>query len=130
LKQKVDAADGLVVFTSEYNRSVPAVTKSAIDWLSRVPGDSVLSRTTVGIVAATSGRHDASGVRTHLSSAVSANTQQLYGETLGIASISSKLADGQLTDEETRQQLAEWLDKFASYIAEKLSNPAAKNQRD
>lgn len=130
LKQKVDAADGLVVFTPEYNRSVPAVTKNAIDWLSRVPGDSVLSRTTVGIVAATPGRHDASGVRTHLSSAVSANTQHLYGETLGISSIGSKLTDGQLTDEETRQQLAEWLGRFMSYIAEQRPDQAAKNQDD
>lgn len=39
LKQKVMAADGVILFTPEYNNSIPGVFKNAIDWLSRPPAD-------------------------------------------------------------------------------------------
>lgn len=118
LKRQVSAADGLIVFTPEYNRSVPAVTKNAIDWLSRLPGESVLSQATVGIVAATPGRHEAEGSRTHLAQSVGANTDRLFDPSLGISSVAQKLTDGSLTDEATIQLLAGWLAAFVSYVVE------------
>ncbi|OCP02417.1 MULTISPECIES: NADPH-dependent FMN reductase [unclassified Ensifer] len=39
LKHKIIAADGVILFTPEYNNSVPGVFKNAIDWLSRPPAD-------------------------------------------------------------------------------------------
>ncbi|HEV7307959.1 NADPH-dependent FMN reductase [Ensifer sp.] len=39
LKQKVIAADGVILFTPEYNNSIPGVFKNAIDWLSRPSAD-------------------------------------------------------------------------------------------
>lgn len=39
LKQRLAAADGLLLFSPEYNNSVPGVAKNAIDWLSRPSGD-------------------------------------------------------------------------------------------
>ena len=35
LKARIDAADGLIVSTPEYNNSVPGTVKNAIDWVSR-----------------------------------------------------------------------------------------------
>ena len=116
LKATVAAADGLIVFTPEYNRSAPAVTKNAIDWLSRLPGESVLSRAAVGIVAATPGRHDAQGSRTHLGQSIAANTDRLFEPSLGIASIADKLTDGELSDEDAIQKLASWLAEFVNYL--------------
>ena len=122
LKAKVAAADGLIVFTPEYNRGVPAVTKNAIDWLSRLPGESVLSRAAVGIVAATPGRHDAQGSRTHLGQSIAANTDRLFDPSLGIASIADKLTDGALSDADTAKQLAAWLSEFVKFLAETRSD--------
>ncbi|MEE9417238.1 MAG: NADPH-dependent FMN reductase [Acidimicrobiales bacterium] len=116
LNEAVDAADGLIVFTPEYNGSAPAVTKNAIDWLSRVPGDSALSRAAVGIVASSPGGHEVAGVRAHLGGSIGANTSRFYETTLGIASIADKLTDGRLTDEATRTRLAEWIAGFASHV--------------
>src|SRR2546428_720040 len=39
LKDRIAAADGLLLVTPEYNNSIPGVFKNAIDWLSRPPQD-------------------------------------------------------------------------------------------
>ncbi len=39
LKDKVAAADGLLLVTPEYNNGIPGVFKNAIDWLSRPSSD-------------------------------------------------------------------------------------------
>ncbi len=118
LKASVAAAAGLIVFTPEYNRSVPAVTKNAIDWLSRPAGDSVLSRTVVGVVAATPGRHGASGVRAHLADALGSS---LYEPSLGIASVGHQFTNGELTDEDTRDQLKTWLAGFIAVLSARMA---------
>jgi chromate reductase len=40
LKDKIAAADGLVIATPEYNGGIPGVAKNAIDWISR-PADDI-----------------------------------------------------------------------------------------
>ncbi|MGH8517176.1 MAG: NADPH-dependent FMN reductase, partial [Panacagrimonas sp.] len=37
LKQRIIAADGVLLATPEYNNGIPGVFKNAIDWLSRPP---------------------------------------------------------------------------------------------
>jgi len=39
LKDRIAAADGLLMATPENNNSIPGVFKNAIDWLSRPPED-------------------------------------------------------------------------------------------
>ena len=120
MKQAVAAADGLLSVTPEDNHSVPAVTKIAGDWLSRPPPrGGVLADKPVGIVAATPGPHDAAGVRTHLGVAVAANTQLLFPESLGIASVGDKLSEeGELIHPSTIHKLIGWLDRFAAFVAD------------
>lgn len=36
IKQKITESDGIMIITPEYNHSVPALLKNAIDWFSRV----------------------------------------------------------------------------------------------
>jgi chromate reductase len=39
LKDLIQSADGIILFTPEYNNSIPGVFKNAIDWLSRPASD-------------------------------------------------------------------------------------------
>lgn len=39
LKERLAAADGLLLVTPEYNNSIPGVAKNTIDWMSRPPAD-------------------------------------------------------------------------------------------
>lgn len=55
VKQKVEAADGILFVTPEYNRSIPGVLKNAIDWTSRPWGSNSFAGKPVGIVGATIG---------------------------------------------------------------------------
>ena len=58
VKDKIVAADGLLIATPEYNNSVPGVVKNAIDWLSRPATDipRVFGNRKVAIMGATPGQ--------------------------------------------------------------------------
>lgn len=115
LRNAVSAADGLVVFTPEYNWGVPAVTKNAIDWLSRPFGESSLVGKPVGIVAATPGRSGGEQARRHLSESVAVLSDRFFPATLGIPSINHVTEDGVVTNPESLGLLRDWLGGFTSH---------------
>jgi NAD(P)H-dependent FMN reductase len=56
LRDRVAAADGLLLVTPEYNNSLPGPLKNAIDWMSRPPDAArVFSGRIVGVIGASQG---------------------------------------------------------------------------
>ncbi|AZG48776.1 NAD(P)H-dependent oxidoreductase [Gordonia insulae] len=57
LRETVGAADAVLLVTPEYNGTIPAVLKNAIDWLSRPYGAGAVTQKPVGVIGASLGRY-------------------------------------------------------------------------
>lgn len=57
LRAAAAQADGALIVTPEYNGTIPAVIKNAIDWLSRPWGASDLKDKPVAVIGAAQGRY-------------------------------------------------------------------------
>jgi len=121
LKDRIVAADGLLLVTPEYNNGVPGVFKNAIDWLSRPAKDipRVFGGKPVALMGATPG-----GGGTMLAQAAwlptlrTLGTSVYAGPRVQISHAAQVFdADGKLTDEPTRAQVKKLLDGFAAFIA-------------
>lgn len=55
LKARIRAADGIIIATPEYNRSMPGVLKNSIDWTSRPYGDNAWKGKPVYVIGASVG---------------------------------------------------------------------------
>jgi len=116
LHEVVAAADGVLFFTPEYNGSLPAVLKNVIDWLSRPP--TALEGKPLAGVATTPGRRAGAGVLAHFEQIFDhMRAEYPRFDSLGIGSYGDKLDEaGELADEATRAELADWLTRFAAFI--------------
>ncbi len=65
-KQKIKAADAILMVTPEYNYSVSGVLKNAIDWASRPPGDNSWAGKPVAIMSASTGMLGGARAQYHL----------------------------------------------------------------
>jgi NAD(P)H-dependent FMN reductase len=57
LRDAAGAADAILLFSPEYNGTMPAVLKNAIDWLSRPYGSGALTGKPVAVVGTAFGRY-------------------------------------------------------------------------
>ncbi|MGA4544642.1 NADPH-dependent FMN reductase [Uniformispora flossi] len=55
LREAVQAADGVVISTPEYNRAIPGVLKNALDWASRPYGQSSWQGKPVAVLSSSPG---------------------------------------------------------------------------
>lgn len=121
LKEKILASDGLLLVTPEYNNGIPGVFKNAVDWLSRpTPGlPDVFRDRPVAVIGASPG-----GFGTILSQAHwlpvlrTLGTHTWQGGRLMVSRASSVFGpDGALLDDKVRQQLGEFVQGFAAFVA-------------
>ena len=121
LKEKIAAADGLLLATPEYNNSIPGVLKNAIDWLSRPPADSarIFRNRPVALMGASPGRFG-----TLLSQSAwlpvlrTLETRPWWGPRLLVGGADKVFdASGRLQDDRVRTQLREFMAGFAQFVA-------------
>jgi NAD(P)H-dependent FMN reductase len=115
LKRAIADADGLVVVSPEYNRSIPAILKNAIDWASRGPA---LRGKPVVLMGASSGRSGAKHALDHAASVLAHTGAIPFERRVGVPSAGA-LDDetGQLTSDAVRAELAGVLGDFRDWIA-------------
>jgi len=120
LKDQIAQADGLLLFTPEYNNGIPGVFKNAIDWLSRPPADSarVFAGKPVALCGASPG-----GFGTILSQNAwlsvlhTLQTDFWSGGRLMVARANTLMDEqGKLADEATRARLARFVGDFAAFV--------------
>ncbi len=66
LKDKIEKADGVIIATPEYNRSISGVLKNAIDWASRPWGKNSFVKKPVLIMGVSVGRVGTAVAQSHL----------------------------------------------------------------
>lgn len=120
LKDRIAAADGLLLVTPEYNNAMPGVFKNALDWLSRPPADSarVFANRRVAVIGASPG-----GFGTILSQNAwlpvlrTLGTQPWFGARLMVARAGSVFNEqGDLVDEKIKAQLQQFLAGFVDFV--------------
>ena len=121
LKDRVAAADGLLLVTPEYNNSMPGVLKNAIDWLSRPDADipRVFGGKRVALIGASPG-----GFGTILSQNAwlpvlkTLGTEVWSGKKLLVSRARTVFDEaGNLTDAKVAEQLTAFLQGFVAFVA-------------
>ena len=116
-KAAILMADGILIATPEYNYSLPGVLKNALDWASRAP-ERALQNKPVAIVGATPGRWGTVRSQLALRQVLTFPACRVMpGPMMTIAGAREHFdGDGNLTDAETRAQLAAVLEAFETWI--------------
>lgn len=124
LKDAIEASDGLLFVSPEYNRSIPAPLKNAIDWGSRPWGQNSFARKPTGIIGASVGSIGTAVMQASLRSVLSfldapqLNAPEAYisfdPETYG--------EDGQVKDPSTEKFLRHYMEEYAAFVERVLSS--------
>lgn len=109
------AADGIMIFSPEYNGSFPAVTKNAIDWLTRPPKS--WEGKAVSMMVLTPGPRGGASFRGHFDAIIGFQPVRLY-PSLGIGDYGSKLTEGELTDPDALTAVADHMAGFVAFCGE------------
>ncbi|MDB5194591.1 MAG: NADPH-dependent reductase domain protein [Parcubacteria group bacterium] len=118
LKEKIKAADGLIIVTPEYNRSIPGVLKNAIDWTSRPYGDNAWAGKPVAVAGASGGALGTALAQAHLKEVLMYLDTHVMGQPeIYIGGFKDKSdAEGNITDQKTLEFLKQFVEKFQVHM--------------
>lgn len=117
-REQVAGLDGFLFVTPEYNRSVPAVLKNALDVGSRPYGHNLWSGKPAGIISVSPGSLAAFGANHHLRQPmVFLNILVLQQPEAYIGRVASLLGeDGTLADASTKEFLQSYMNAFTAWV--------------
>ena len=125
-RKHVKTFDGLLFVTPEYNRSVPGVLKNALDVGSRPYGQNVWDGKPGAVISVSPGAIGGFGANHHLrQSLVFLNIPAMQQPEAYIGNATQLFdANGNITNETTREFLIKFMDTFATWVARNSSqNP-------
>ena len=117
LKAEIQAADGVLFVTPEYNRSIPGVLKNAVDHASRPYGQSAWNGKPAGIVGITPGTMGTSMAQQHLRNVLANQDMPTLAqpEAFLVAKPDFFDPEGNVTGE-YRAFLQKWVDKYVEFV--------------
>jgi chromate reductase len=118
LKEQIKAADAVVIVTPEYNRSIPAALKNLLDWTSRPYAQGAWVGKTVLVMGATPGGVGAALAQADVRKVLLFLDAKVMGQPeIFISSAHEKFnAEGELTDESTKEHLTKALASLAAAV--------------
>jgi chromate reductase, NAD(P)H dehydrogenase (quinone) len=116
-KERIRAADAILMVTPEYKYSVPGVLKNAIDWASRPYGDSAWEGKPVAVMGASPGSLGSARAQYHLrQSFIFLNMYPLNRPEVLISNAAKRFDEqGNLTDEDTRDRIRKLLEALVEW---------------
>jgi NAD(P)H-dependent FMN reductase len=118
LQAQLQAADGVLLVTPEYNNGIPGVFKNAIDWMSRGPGLKMWVDKPVAVIGASPGGFGTTMAQAHwLPVLRTLRAAHWFGGRLMVSRASDLFGgDGTLTDPASRDKLEGFMRDFASVL--------------
>ena len=118
LKDKIEAADGIIIATPEYNRSIPGVLKNAIDWASRPWGKNSFAKKPVLVAGVSVGKIGTAVAQSHLRQILLYLDAEVIGQPELYLGPSQTVFDkeGTITDASTKELLTKALGVLADRL--------------
>jgi len=117
LKAEIQAAQGLLFVTPEYNRSIPGVLKNAIDHASRPYGQSAWAGKPAGVLGISPGAIGTALAQQHLRNILAYLDVPTLGQTEAFIQNKEGLFDaaGELAGD-SRKFLQAWMNKYVDWV--------------
>lgn len=126
LREAVADADAVIFATPEYNSSIPGVLKNAVDWASRPIATNVFRNKPVGVISSSAGAFGGVWAAAELRKVLAAMGARVAEIEVAVGHAAEKLdGEGNLTDDETRDQLREALHVLLAAVDARLSAVSA-----
>lgn len=117
LREALSSADALLFATPEYNSSVPGALKNALDWVSRPLVSNPLRFVPAAVVGASTGAFGAVWAQAELRKVLGAMGARVVEGDVALGYAHQKFDDdGNLTDEDAREQLVALLDALIEEV--------------
>jgi chromate reductase, NAD(P)H dehydrogenase (quinone) len=118
LKSEIQASQGVVFVTPEYNRSLPGVLKNAIDHASRPYGQSAWAGKPAGIIGASIGAVGTAVAQQHLRGVLGYLDMPTFGQPEVYLKVNDKFFDaaGDIASADSKKFLQGWITGYAAWV--------------
>ena len=123
LKDGIAGVDAVLFVTPEYNRSIPGGLKNAIDWASRPWGQNAFARKPSGVIGTSPGAIGTAVAQQSLRGVLCFCNSPLMNTVEAYIHFKPGLitADGEVTDEGTKQFLQNYMTELHAFIVRVLT---------
>jgi chromate reductase len=124
LKEAVESADGLLIVSPEYNRSIPGPLKNALDWGSRPWGKNSFARKPTGVLGASIGAIGTAVMQSSLRPVLAFLDAPQLTAPEGYITFSPEVygEDGTVHNDATAEFLSHYMAEFTAFVTRVHAN--------